>query len=60
MMEISGVPKKNMFIAALLSVPFSIVEGRPLGWYMDWMRSKCGLRPAADKSVELPIATSGR
>lgn len=48
MMEVAGVPKRNMLIAALVSVPASVLEGRPFGIYMDWVRSKCGLRPAAD------------
>jgi len=45
---IAGASKKSIIVALAIAIPFSFVEGRPFGMYMDWIRKKAGLRPAAD------------
>jgi hypothetical protein len=45
-MYLAGASKKSILIASAIATPLSLVEGRPFGMFMDWMRKKAGLKSA--------------
>lgn len=56
-MCLAGASRKSIIIASAIALPFSLVEGRPFGMYMDWMRKRVGLRPAA-KTIDIAHKTT--
>jgi len=52
-MYLAGASKRSIIIASAIAVPLSLVEGRPFGMFMDWMRKKAGLK-SATKMVDTP------
>ncbi len=45
-MYLAGASRKSILIASAIAVPLSLVEGKPFGMFMDWMRKKAGLKSA--------------